>query len=53
MVKINFVISDILVSKSSTDRYGLEIFLKDGPQLKTKFHDDEQIQNILTENNPQ
>ena len=40
MEKINFIISDILVSKSSTDGYGLDIFLKDGPQLKTKFHDD-------------
>ncbi|QDP86751.1 hypothetical protein FNJ88_14190 (plasmid) [Chryseobacterium sp. SNU WT5] len=39
MVKINFIISDILVSKSSMDGYGLDIFLKDGPQLKTKFHD--------------
>ena len=40
MEKINFIISDILVSKSSMDGYGLDIFLKDGPQLKTKFHDD-------------
>ena len=39
MEKINFIISDILVSKSSMDGYGLDIFLKDGPQLKTKFHD--------------
>lgn len=40
MEKINFIISDILVSKSSMDGYGLDIFLKDGTQLKTKFHDD-------------
>lgn len=39
MEKINFIISDILVSNSSMDGYGLDIFLTDGPQLKTKFHD--------------
>ncbi|WP_313504518.1 hypothetical protein [Kaistella carnis] len=39
MEKINFIISDILVSNSSMDGYGLDIFLKDGPQFKTKFHD--------------
>ena len=39
MEKINFLIEDIRVSKSSMDGYGLDIFLKDRPQLKTKFHD--------------
>lgn len=40
MEKVNFVITDILVNKSTMGGYSLDIFLKDGPQLKTRFEED-------------
>ena len=40
MEKINFIISDILVSKSDLGGYGLDIFLEDGRQFKTEFDDE-------------
>ncbi|MCZ2223387.1 MAG: hypothetical protein LC122_07125, partial [Chitinophagales bacterium] len=39
MDKVNFVITDILVNKSSMGGYSLDIFLKDGQQFKTRFED--------------
>lgn len=39
MDKVNFNIKDIIVNKSSMGGYSLDIFLKDGLQLKTRFTD--------------
>ena len=40
MEKLNFIISDILVSKSDLGGYGLDIFLEDGRQFKIEFDDE-------------
>ena len=39
MDKVNFNIKDIIVNTSSMGGYSLDIFLKDGLQLKTRFND--------------
>ena len=39
MEKVEFYITEFRVSQSSMGGYGLDIILKSGMQLKTKFHD--------------
>jgi hypothetical protein len=50
MQKIPFDISEIRVTKSSLDGYGLNIFLKPDTQLKCNFHDEMLYKQALEAN---
>lgn len=43
-------IKEIRVSKSSMDGYGLDVFLKSGLQMKSKFHDEKQYAEAVAAN---